>query len=431
MHQFRTTTVAAAAAPVLAMVAAFSIAGCTTPGPAASLPTGPLVGDRELSPFYRWAGALPDKPGVMLREEALPASPEITAAAEARRMLYTSTDARWHSGVIPVTGTLYLPRGTPPADGWPIAAWAHGTLGIADVCAPSWAGHKPRDGAYIDRWLQAGFAVVATDYQGLGGPGPHAYLIWESEARSVLDSIRAALASRPGRLANEAIVTGQSQGSGAALGTARIAAGYAPDVRLRAAVATGVVSSFPDGPYKPLATAGGGAPHYTILSMIGGGLRDDAPGVDSLVTDRAKPLLDKARRACSPQVSALARELKIGMADAFTVSPQMLQKYRLPVTDMSMVKIPMPLLLGTGLGDRTIPPQRQYGAVAALCAAGNSVSWKQYPGVSHEGSPHAAFDDALAFARSAIAGQAAAGNCAQASPPGPPGPVTPGLPFND
>ena len=129
-------------------------------------------------------------------------------------------------------------------------AWAHGTLGVADRCAPSWAGHKPRDAAYINKWLENGFAVVATDYQGLGGPGPHAYLNWESEGRSVLDAVRAALASQPGKIANRVVVTGQSQGSGAALGATRIAPSYAPDVGLKATVATGVISTFPDAIHK-------------------------------------------------------------------------------------------------------------------------------------------------------------------------------------
>ncbi|HQD83958.1 MAG TPA: lipase family protein [Quisquiliibacterium sp.] len=386
--------------------------------PTGALPTGPRAGDVPRSPFYRWDGPLPARPGALLREEPAKAQPEIDAAGTALRILYVSTDARWGSGPIPVSGTVYLPVGTPPAGGWPIAAWAHGTLGVADVCAPSWTGHKPRDAAYVNRWLKAGFAVVATDYQGLGGPGPHAYLLWEAEGRSVLDAVRAALDGRPGLLANDVIVTGQSQGSGAALGTARIAGRYAPDVRLRAVIATGVVSTFPNGPYGPAPAPEGRSPHFTILSLVGGGLRDDAPDVDALVSARARPLLEAARSGCSPQMAAQARALKLGMADAFTVGPEALARLRLPATDMEAVKLPVPLLLGTGSADRTIAPQRQFAAVAALCAAGNAVTWKPYPGVGHDGSPHAAFDDALAFAQAARAGRPRPGNCAQVSAPG-------------
>lgn len=416
-----------------AVFALLLLSSCASLAPAGRLPTGPDAGDQALSPFYRWDGPLPARPGVMLREEAQPAQAEIDAAASARRILYTSTDVRWGSGQVPVSGTLYLPQGTAPAGGWPLVAWAHGTLGVADVCAPSWAMHKPRDAVYINRWLKAGFAVVATDYQGLGGPGPHPYLIWQAESRSVLDSVRAALAARPGQIANAVIATGQSQGSGPAIGAALIARDYAPDIQLRGAVGTGVVSTFPGGPYQPPASAaaGGGAPHYTILSLVGGGLRDDAPSVDALVSQAGQPLLAKARSDCSPELSALARQLKVEMAGAFSVPLATLESHRRPVTDMKATRVDVPLLLGTGLADRLIPPQRQYGAVAALCAAGNSVTWKGYPGVGHNGSPHAAFDDALAFARAGLAGQAVRGNCASIAPPGQPGAMAPGLPFND
>ncbi len=415
------------------MALAALLSACASTQPASRLPTGPAAGDQPLSPFYRWERTLPAQPGVLLREEPQPAQPDIDAAAVAQRILYTSTDVRWNAGQVPVSGTLYLPQGTPPPGGWPLAAWAHGTLGVADSCAPSWALHKPRDGAYINRWLKAGFAVVATDYQGLGGPGPHPYLVWQAESRSVLDSVRAALAARPGQIANAVLVTGQSQGSGPAIGSALIARDYAPELRLLGVVATGVVSSFPEGPYKPPAStvAGGGAPHFTIMSLVGGGLRDGAPAVDALVSPAGQPLLAEARRACSPEVSALARQLKVGMAAAFVVPLDVLAAHRLPVTDMQAARVAVPMLLGTGLADRLIPPQRQFGAVAALCAAGNTVHWRTYEGVGHNGSPHAAFDDALALARAALAGMPTPGNCSAAAPPGVPGTLAPGLPYND
>ena len=119
------------------------------------------------------------------------------------------------------------------------------------------------------------------------------------------------------------------------------------------------------------------------------------------------------------------------MAGAFAVPLDVLTTYRLPVTDMQATRAAVPMLLGTGLADRLIPPQRQFGAVAALCAAGNAITWRAYEGVGHNGSPHAAFDDALAFTRSALAGSVMSGNCASVAPPGAPGALANGLPFND
>ena len=56
------------------------------------------------------------------------------------------------------TALVFTPKGTPPAKGWPIVAWAHGTTGVADQCAPSRNEINPyiknmiafREGDYFD-----------------------------------------------------------------------------------------------------------------------------------------------------------------------------------------------------------------------------------------------------------------------------------------
>ena len=218
-------------------------------------------------------------------------------------------------------------------------------------CAPSWTGHKPRDATYIERWIENGFAVVATDYQGLGGPGPHPYLIWQAEGRSVLDGVREALAAYPGESWQAVFITGQSQGSGAAIGATVIAPNYAPDVPLLATVATGLVSTFPDGPYKPPQPTAIGSPIYVSLMLLGGSLPDNAPSADDLVTDKGKLLFKAARESCTPEMRDLARQEGI-TADNVYVDPIAKIEARLtPVTNMSAVRLPVPVLLGTGLSD--------------------------------------------------------------------------------
>ena len=44
----------------------------------------------------------------------------------------------------------------------------------------------------LNTWIKAGYAVVRTDYEGLGTPGPHPYLIGHSEGYGVLDIVLAA-----------------------------------------------------------------------------------------------------------------------------------------------------------------------------------------------------------------------------------------------
>src|SRR3546814_18708495 len=78
-----------------------------------------------------------------------------------------------------------------------------------------------RDIRYLNSWLEQGFAVVASDYQGLGTPGPHAYMVTRPEAYSMLDSARAAVSSQR-NLSGKAILLGQTQGERAAVAAAEI-----------------------------------------------------------------------------------------------------------------------------------------------------------------------------------------------------------------
>ena len=397
----------------------------------AALPVGPEVGDQTLSPFYRWDAALPDKPGIMLREEPMTRQPEIVAG-QSRRILYTSRDVRWNAGIVPVSGTLYFPQGKPPPGGWPLIAWAHGTLGVADVCAPSWTGHTPRDASYLNKWLQQGFAVVATDYQGLGGPGPHPYLIWQAEGRSVLDSVRAALQAYPQQLANRFVITGQSQGSGASLGASYMAPSYAPELKLLATIATGLVATFPEGPVA----AGDGRIHGTpprleMLRLIGGSLADDAPAPEKLVTANGATLLARAKISCMPELGHDQRRLHLNADNAFVGGREQITAMLKPVTDMPLARFPAPLFLATGLADRTLSPYHQYAAVAALCAAGNPLEWKTYAGITHNGIVNTAFADELAFVQGVLAGKPQPNSCGSLVIPGKAQPATKGILYNN
>jgi acetyl esterase/lipase len=382
----------------------------------ARLPTGVVAGDMDLSPFYRWDARLPKRRGALLREEALPRQHDMDAAGVSLRILYTSRDVRWRSGAIPVSGTLYLPSGAAPPGGWPLLAWGHGTAGIADICAPSWTTHDTRDATYLNRWLEAGFAVVVTDYQGLGGPGPHPYLYWQAEARSILDSARAAFAARPKLISNRVLVAGQSQGAGAALGVAMLAREYAPDVHVLGIVATGPNSTFPDGPVAlPVRNSSN-----MFLSFASGGLRDDGPKIDDIVSPRGRQLLDTARRACTDELGALAQSLKVrSLSDTLSISLEELAPHRIPVTDMPMRATNLPMLIATGMEDDTVEPLRQYAVVAALCAD-NDVTWRRYDGLDHDEALNGSFDDSLAFARSLLAGESVSGNCSEIAPPSSP-----------
>lgn len=185
-----------------------------------------------LTDFYDPPSPLPAAaPGTLIRSEPFTGY-ELPPGAHAVRILYHS---RARDGAdVAASGVVLIPAGTRPAGGWPVIAWAHGTSGVARQCAPS----LMRDVEYGSEGLMpmvaAGFAVVATDYAGLGTPGPHAYDNKIAQANDVVYSIPAAHAAVPG-LGQRWVAVGHSQGGAAVWGVAELEAKL-DDVRYAGAI---------------------------------------------------------------------------------------------------------------------------------------------------------------------------------------------------
>lgn len=149
----------------------------------------------------------------------------ILDSASASRTLMTYKMLGVNGTETQATALVFTPKGIKPAGGWPIVAWAHGTTGVADACAPSQQGLK--DNEYlIAKLLAAGYAVVAPDYEGLGEPSGkelHPFLNLKSEAYSITDAVVAASKSLGNTTEKRWATVGHSQGGQAALGAAQYA----------------------------------------------------------------------------------------------------------------------------------------------------------------------------------------------------------------
>lgn len=144
------------------------------------------------------------------------------------------------------TALVFTPTGAPPAKGWPIVAWAHGTTGVADQCAPSRNELNPFIKNMISGFLQAGYIVVAPDYEGLGEPSGrehHPFLNLKSEAYSLTDAVVAAKDYLGSEASNQWMAVGHSQGGQAALGAAQYAA-RASKMTYKGTVALAPASNF-------------------------------------------------------------------------------------------------------------------------------------------------------------------------------------------
>ncbi|SNS59636.1 Secretory lipase [Sphingopyxis indica] len=355
-------------------------------------------------------------PGRLL--DARPLAPELglEEAGRALAIRYGSTDGVAGQGAIEVTGALFLPQGAPPKGGWPLVAWAHGTVGIGDDCAPSRNVRSLRDRTYLNHWLAEGYAVVATDYQGLGSPGPHPYLDSRAAAYSTLDAIRAVQGGGFG-LSGKVLIVGQSQGAGAAFATAGYAPDYAPDVDVRGTIATGI-------PNLAAAASAGTDPDaadkvdriIAYLLYIASAAQQIDPKYDpaAVLTDRAMPAFAEAADTCVVDMFKAVVDAGLTRANSFKGD---FWRYYAPVLKHAgypTLKITTPVFIGTGSEDVDTPAPMQRALVESACAAGSTIEAHVYPGLDHSATLNRSSADSRIFARQAIAGKPVAATCSPA-----------------
>lgn len=125
-------------------------------------------------------------------------------------MLYTSQDI--NGTLVPATGFIAVPFVRRQKDPFRLIALAHGTIGVFRGCAPS-SSSKLFDYNSWTPLLLAGYAVVATEYAGLGNDMiKHQYIASAAYANDVYWSVAAAHEAFPNDLTREWVSIGHSQG---------------------------------------------------------------------------------------------------------------------------------------------------------------------------------------------------------------------------
>ncbi|MCE5287673.1 MAG: lipase [Nocardiaceae bacterium] len=328
----------------------------------------------------------------------------ITAASTEILFSYKTIGSRGQVDA-PASGAVYLPPGKPPAGGWPILAWAHGTVGVGDKCAPSAAGRTQRDIDYLNHWLKQGYAIVAPDYVGLGTDGVHPYLHGRSEAHAVVDGVGAAIAALPQQLSHKWMVIGQSQGGQAALETANVATKLRPDLDFRGTVATGAAANldavFPLA--NPLLPNVGIPELTTIAAYFIAGFRDARPDlpVDSYLSDLGRKVVSDSESLCFDDMVARVAGIGIGQLlkkDALPLREAMKQYLEVPTAGYDR-----PIFIGQGLLDTVVPAPLTAKLVTEMTASGQPVTYKTYP-TDHSGTMAASLADSTPFVKARLAG---------------------------
>lgn len=296
-----------------------------------------------------------------------------------------------------VSGVTLVPPGRPPAGGWPVVAWDHGTTGIGDGCAPSLV-----DGLFygptLSTYLKHGYAIAATDYAGLGTPGIHPYLITRSEAYATIDAVRAARHIRPG-LSTVWFAAGHSQGGQAAWATAENARSYGAGLRFRGAVIYAPapnMSNFID----PI-TGSGQPVDQAFYEMMLIGLRTQHPQlrVTDYLGPRARALLPDSRRLCIDDLIGRFTAAKLPTSQFRVVDSAAHDRLRrwFAENEIGHVWAAGPLFVAQGRADQIVPPAQTAVEVADARHHGSTVDFHRYAGANHGGVLDAASADVFAW----------------------------------
>ncbi|GAB2735409.1 lipase family protein [Amycolatopsis magusensis] len=382
---------------VVVVIAALTVSAA--PALAADPPQGP-PGDA----FYTPPSPLPaGENGDVIWWRQLPGQ----SGVRGYLVLYRSTSAT--GTPIAVSGRVLVPSKAWTGDGErPIVSVASGTRGIGDSCAPSKFQPDYEKPLFIDAMLQRGWAVAITDYEGLGTPGLHTYVVGQSEGRTVIDAVRAAtrLPAAGLEAGGPVAFSGYSQGGGGAAWAGELAPEYAPELDVAAITAGGTpadltaVSQYLDG------SIGFG---FLLLSALG--LDAAYPELDlpAYLNDKGRELYETQQGACVDAVFGYA----FGHIADYTTSNPLAEpdwQARLDENELGDRTPEAPIYLFHGIVDEIIPLAQAQELRSKYCAAGVDVTWGIFVG-EHVTTLVFSAGSVLGFLGERFAGKPVKNNC--------------------
>ncbi len=375
-------------------------AGCSS-SPASS-------GSVDVDAFYLPPDPLPSEaPGTLIRAEEIEPFSE---GSKAWRVLYVSTAV--DGTAIAVSGLVAAPAGPAPEAGYDVVTWSHGTKGVSDPCTPS-KGYRSGFHDFYDigpELIAAGYVGVSTDYEGLGTPGIHPYLVGPSEGRGVLDIVKAAQQLEGAGAGSRVVVWGRSQGGHGALFAGEIAPIWAPELQV-----LGVISAAPASEFQAIITAGAllPGPRGFIWQLTLGFEASYAElSIEDLYTAEALAAIDALleEEACGAEVGEVAKDF---LNAGFTTSPVDLPDWtvRLDENSPGNVVTGVPILLIQGEADTVVPILLTNALAKRLCEIGDEIDYQVFPDFGHNDSTEQNMSLMLDWTAARFAGEPAATSC--------------------
>jgi pimeloyl-ACP methyl ester carboxylesterase len=350
--------------------------------------------------FYKPSTVLTGvKPGQILEQTAMSVDPS-WAGTGARIKYVSTTPAGDH---VPVTGVVLTPTKPPPPGGYPVVVFGHGTVGLGDPCAPS--RQEPFQVPGAKEFLDAGYMVVAPDYEGLGIEGEtHPYLVGEATGNNLLDGARVGKELGGG---TKVVIFGVSQGGHATLFARQLAHDYLPGFDVLGVVAAGPVTN-PATFLEPGWTNPDIFP-FTAEAILAWSEVYHEPELTKLVVVKDAENVRLARDEwCTGHLSP-PRPLD----EIFLAQPEDAPTWQAAVklNTPAAGDLGIPVMLTHGDIDPLVPISGTEKFHAELCAAGERVVFERDPTWGHAAAWLVPIDDIVAWVGQRFAGAPAPTDC--------------------
>ena len=360
-----------------------------------------------LAPFYLPPDPLPQELGTIIRSEPLDIS---VPGANAFRLLYvseTGEGVRAASG-----GMIFIPTAPAPEGGRPVVAWAHGTVGQGDACAPSRSANVLQDtDNWLDQMMALGWVVVSTDYAGLGTPGSNRYLVAQDEARDVVNSVRAARVFPGADAGPRWVVWGHSQGGHSSLWTGHLAGELAPELTLLGAAAAAPAANLLPIMRAQWPTTIG----WVIGPQVAVSWPDAYPGtpLDGVLSEAGLDNYEQLAVQCTKAsgIEGLVRR-QFGQT-FFEADPSAQAQWRAITEEQSVPPLPadMPAFVAQGTADEVVLPGPNALLQDQWCAAGSTLTMLWMGGIGHLAAATTAGPDVVPWIADRFAGRPAGRTC--------------------
>jgi pimeloyl-ACP methyl ester carboxylesterase len=363
-------TLATAMGAVVALTVVLS--GCGKPE--AEPPAAPADSEIQLPADLSGTG-----PGTVKSAAKLPTVDRriLKVSSTAARIVYESQSGVDESPQL-VSGSVFAPMGEPPANGWPIIAFGHGTNGVTSDCAPSLSPNLLGISEVVATLVRLGYVVVLPDYQGLGMDNSyHPYLDASTEGYNMIDAVRAARKVIP-QTSDNWMAVGLSQGGQAAWAANELNGGYGAGLNI-----VGSVSVAPAADITGLADAAVQGPmtleQASAYIWLLYALKKQYPDLN----------LDDYRRgivkekwdlftACIDHDWQERLDLgkKITRDDLRPATPEAADRLRGYLQRRALPKFPAsaPMMILYGDQDQLVTPAWTAGAIRRACAMGDTIT---------------------------------------------------------